>query len=222
MKTLFSVIALTLFMIFLLKLNDEFSKTAAYEYTCKDYICEVYFTDIIQDDSEYIGLFNMIEHANKISIINIHLSGYGGQVQTMFHLANVILRSKAQVNTIVEGPVYSAHAFIAMLGHNITVMPNTLLMFHEPAILDPNTKDYVTLEEYCLNKVGHKDRGQDAYWKCKEDSEIYMHLSDQFFSEYVYPYLSKIEIIRIQQGYNVTILGTEMIKRIARVKTPHV
>jgi len=185
-----------------------------YEYSCAHNICNVYLTDTIEDDSNYLGLYKLIVESPKNTVINIHLSGYGGDVSTVVHLANAIQESKAEVDTIVEGNVFSAHAFIAMLGKHIYIQPNVLLLFHIPAVQDPKTGENITMNQLCLYYKGYKDRGQDAYLKCLEDSAAYNNMFNTLVSKYVFPYLTSNEIIRFNDGWNINVQGSDMSNRL--------
>lgn len=224
MKLKYSIIAM-LILLFILELSLPLSKntlktylqTQFYTYTCDKTECSVYLSSTIGEESYYLDLYSLIVSAPENQIINIHLSGSGGIMSTVYHLANVILQSKAKVNMIVEGPVYSAHAFIATLGNKLTIYPSSTFLFHLPAIAAPG-QDAVIEGQDCGSYLGHKDRGQDAVPKCLALRQSEQDLFDSLFTKHIKPYLTAEEIDRLYKGYDIIISGKDLQKRIDKLR----
>ncbi len=193
------------------------SATPSYKQMCKGNICDVYFANSIDDADSYIDLLYQIEAAQTGDVYNIHLAGYGGAVTLTVRLYNAIKMSHAEVNMYVEGPVYSSHAMLAMLGKHIFISPASFFMFHYPAIMDQKTFEYVFPQDICKN-ITKKDRGQDAKQKCYDMQNYEMSLLDMVFESTIYPYLTKDEINRIKQGYDVYVPAAVMIDRLIKIQ----
>lgn len=199
----------------IMKFNPkEYTQGNYYTYTCQGPMCNVYLTSSIGEESMYIDLYNLIENAPPGQTIVIHLSGNGGNMSTVYHLANAIAQSKAEVDTVVEGPVYSAHAFIAMLGNKITVTNLSQFLFHLPAVQLTEGGDAVLPIQSCLSFAGHYDRGQDAVQKCLDVTNGEQAMYDRMFKVYMAPFLTEKERADIYAGYDVVIPGPQMDKRI--------
>ena len=65
----------------------------------------------------------ILRDAQKGDVINIHISGPGGQVDTVFLLINAVKASKAYVRMIVEAPSYSGDAYLATVGNELVMRP---------------------------------------------------------------------------------------------------
>lgn len=192
----------------------EYLQGNYYTYTCQGPICNVYLSSSIGEESNYIDLYSLIENAPEGQTIRIHLSGNGGQMSAVYHLANAIAQSKAEIDTIVEGPVYSAHAFITMLGHKIIIMPNSQFLFHLPGVQIDKNNGAVLPDQSCILFLGKTDRGQDLMQKCLDLNRGEQAIFDRMFKVYIAPFLTTDEQIRVYQGYDVYIDGLEMQKRI--------
>lgn len=176
---------------------------------------EYFFSDSIGDHNNYLNIIKDISLAPEGTVITIHLAGYGGNMDTTVHLVNAIEESKATINVIVEGPVYSAHAFLAMTGKNIRVMDSSLLMFHRPA-MKVNGEYTSDVRAICAGEKELSDRGQSAYTKCLDQQKAVTRLFERFAAKYVYPYLTQQEIENYRNGHDVYIDGPEMQRRILR------
>lgn len=173
----------------------------------------IFLSDSIGDNNNYLELIKAIEVAPEKSTIKLHLAGYGGNLDTTVHLINAIERSKANVEIVVEGPVYSAHAFLSMVGNKREISANSLLMFHLPAV--SINGEYVSdTNVICSGEKEKKDRGQSAYTKCINQMNTLNKVFDRIVSRYVYPYLTKSEIEDYKAGKDVYVDGIEMQRRI--------
>lgn len=184
-----------------------------YSYDCTGNTCEVYLGDSIDGQASYENLYKLLETADAGTVVNLHMSGYGGRVDTISRLANVISLSKAEVNTIIEGPVYSAHAVIGMFGKHIKLTPFAFFMFHCPGVYLDDGR-ILTMEEACSTSKGQFDRGQDAYVKCMQNAEQQEAIFHGIMNAYINKFLTKQEIKDILDGKEVYITSKDMEKRI--------
>ncbi len=130
---------------------QNLGQSKQYDINCYQNKCEVFLTSSIGDQSDYVALAKLLETAPKGSIINLHLAGMGGSTDTVLYIQNAVELSVATVNTIIDGPVYSSHAYLEMIGKHITIGPNVFFMFHAAAIpvATPQGTVYLLPEEAC-------------------------------------------------------------------------
>lgn len=194
------------------------SEATRYSVVCNEVtnVCDVHFSGIIGPQDKYRGLYELIENAPAGSKIRLHLYGVGGYVDTVIHLYNSINASKAEIDTIIEGPVYTAHAMIAMMGHHIIVSDASFFMFHLPAIFDPNRAENVLPEQVCIYSLGDKDRGQDAYKKCMDASAAESKIINDMLNNTSYKYLTLEELQRVKEGYDVYVYAEDMRARLGQ------
>lgn len=189
----------------------------AYLISCipNDTVCNVYLTTKIEVPDRYLSVIALIEEAPAGSTVNLHLIGNGGEMSTVNYFYNAIKESKADVNTIIEGPVYSAHAFIAMFGTHVISKDTGGLMFHLPAAIDPNTKEaIIPTKAKCFLYKGKKDRGQDLVKKCESYADAEAKIYDKIFEDKIYPYMTADEKKRMSEGHDIMISGQEMNRRL--------
>ncbi len=116
---------------------------------------EVQLDEEIGDPKSVRKTVDIFRNSKKGDIINVHISGPGGQVDTTFLLINAIRASKAHVRMIVEAPSYSGDAYIATQGSELIMMPYSYLMFHTSSgygydcSLDTGVDRTVSNKEHC-------------------------------------------------------------------------
>lgn len=192
-----------------------------YQVSCFASTCEVFFTSSIGEQSNYLELARLLETAPKDSTINIHLAGTGGSTDTVIYLGNAVKMSKAEVNTIIDGPVYSAHAYLSLLGHKITIGPNVFFMFHSPAqgLKSPSGGVvFITMDQSCEMERGNVDRGRSAMDKCVLGNNYYKKAIQRYFDTFGSGYITDKNLADINNGYDVYISGEEMQQRIDKKK----
>jgi hypothetical protein len=188
---------------------DELATPKAYVLKCgEDKTCHVYLKTEIQGPDAYVDVEYLLDTSGADKTIYVHLRGHGGAVEGAIALVNAMRNSEANVVTVVEGPVYSAHAFLAMAGKQIIVRYPSSFMFHIPANGEGKSGDAI-----CDGQTG-VDRGQDVHQKCLD----YSHSLDRQF-EYLYtllvkPYLTDKENEKYHEGWDVYVQGNELAKRI--------
>lgn len=62
--------------------------------------------------------------------VNLFLASFGGYMQGLVPLFNAFKYCQVPVDVYVTGECYSAGAMLALSGRSLTMMPNTMLMFH--------------------------------------------------------------------------------------------
>lgn len=81
-------------------------------------------------EAQLTDVVKILNSAEKGDIINFHLAGYGGEVESFIRLVNVVQHSKAHVKMIAESNVYSGHAYLAVSGNELEMRPYSYLMLH--------------------------------------------------------------------------------------------
>lgn len=112
---------------------------------------DVYMVDTINSYKQIEDVIIVLNDASSGDKINIHLAGFGGGVEQVERILNAMTSSKALVTTIVEAPVYSGHAFIALYGTVEVFKPFSYVMLHTSSGYD----------EDCSTQKG-MDRGMTA------------------------------------------------------------
>jgi hypothetical protein len=91
----------------------------------------------ILDMSQYGSLGEILRGLPEDATVNLYLHNYGGSVNGLAYLSNALLKTKAHVKAIVDGPTYSAGAFLACYADEIDLYPNSTLMFHIGSMMIP-------------------------------------------------------------------------------------
>lgn len=116
---------------------------------CSTY--DIYLNDEIKGTDKYKELVKTLQKASYGDKVVFHLAGYGGDSQGMWDIINNIQNTKARTVMMVEAPVYSAHAYIAVSGDELHMDKYSFLMFH--------TGSYFGMD---CTKVKGQDRGHPA------------------------------------------------------------
>jgi hypothetical protein len=187
-------------------LNNEKHKIVVYKdlqltYPWIKYTTEIRLDNEIGSPDLYKDITQILSSAGYYDPVNFHLVGTGGRVDAALLLINNIQASKAQVNMIVEAPVYSAHAYIAVSGKTLTMRPYTYMMFHYSSVLNLD----------CSEATG-TDRGVSN----KEHCEMYKS-TDLYNNNKVVmglPLLTNQEKFMIMTGHDVYITSDEFYHRV--------
>lgn len=178
-------------------------------YEISDIVQDVYLPDTLGSNDDYLVLIKTINDLRPEQTLRLHIAGYGGQVDTLVHIINAIENSKGTVDTIVEGPVYSAHAVLATVGKHMYVSSRSLFMFHAPAI--KLGEEYVLPSVVCQAVTG-LDRGQSARQKCEDSMKYNKAIFDSIAAKYVFKHLTKQQIKDYNNGRDVYLTSDEMLK----------
>lgn len=160
----------------------------------------------ITEPEFYKDIDQVLQETYSGDVINIHLSGYGGRVDSTLELIYNIQKSHAIVNMIVEAPVYSADAYLAVSGDTLTMNPNSVLMFHAPA----NSDGLMSSQIDCSTAEGF-DRGHPQSEQCEADKAAQVKVDSNFI--YSLPYLTTQEKYKILQGYEIYLFPTDITTR---------
>jgi hypothetical protein len=199
------------------KFHQDVPFNGAYDITCSGRVCDVFFGSSIVEQQKYMELAKLIELAPEDGIINLHLTGNGGHLDSVFYLENAIALSKGTVNTIVDGPVYSAHAYLATLGKTLTIGPNVVFMFHYPATRMKTALGVVMVHmtDVCFGVTG-TDRGQPMVDKCKESMEMYLKSVETFYNHHINKYLTRKQQEDVKIGKDIYISGGQMREMLSK------
>ncbi len=91
---------------------------------------DIYLTTLIIFPEAYHELMKKLDTAKVGDRVNIHLAGDGGDTIATIALYNSLKRTRAHITMIVEGDVYSAHAFLSLMGDDLKVGKGVIFMFH--------------------------------------------------------------------------------------------
>lgn len=178
-------------------------------------ICNIELSSDIQDFNQYRELFYLLQNATQDTTVVFHLSGNGGFIAPLYAMYNNISNTKANVIMQVDGPVSSAHAFLAFLGGRMVVHDTSYFMFHLPAFTDSRGENTVMLD--CSGLSGVVDRGQSMEEKCHQFAYYDIKLFNELFKQRIQPYLTQTQIKRYYQGYDVYVSSAQ-INKIIKIK----
>ena len=174
-------------------------------------VVDVYIPEMIYSPNKFLVLFAVLDGLTSSNTVYVHLNGPGGDasaaVQIIFHIKN----TKAKTIAVIEGQVASAHAMIAMSTNEIIIGKNTSFVFH-------TVSSWNSEGEYCGDVKGRKDRGQDAYKKCLQNLKFDNIMYDKILLDLIDKSLTKSEIKQIHDGFEVSISGEDMARKIKNKK----
>lgn len=155
----------------------------------------------INTAEESRSLINALQTADKGDVIIIHLAGYGGDGETMMVLVSAIRASSAMTIAVVEAPVYSAHAYIALACDKVLMQPYTTLMLHN------GSNNNINCDEF----VGLKDRGHDESVKCKQMQAAVNYMVTGLLNTFTL--ITPEERSLVENGYDLYLTSDEVIFR---------
>lgn len=208
-------------------------------------ICDIQLTTGIGSPADYYHIGTELRTISSDYTVRLHLSGYGGQVKGMNYLEAILKQTGAHVVSVVEGDVYSAHAFLSVIFDEIEVMGDYTMIFHTGShynevfnlcfssffrdmikpdldysdgsitIIETKAEYLKTGFEY-IKAVGATDRGQDAFKKCLA---VYGGLSTATHAlllEKFSTLLTDVELAKFSEGGDVLIPALEIQERLER------
>lgn len=155
---------------------------------------EIQGTDTVKD----IG--RILQEAKKGDVIRFHISGYGGEVETVEYLINNIKTSAATTVMIVESPSYSGHAYLAVSGNYLIMLPYSYLMFHTSSAYGTD----------CALALG-TDRTVSNAEHCQKGLEAHMQLVIQFLESV--PLFTRVEKDSLESGHDVYLFPRDILFR---------
>lgn len=173
----------------------------------------------INNQPQFYQFFTVLKEAGKDDIVNIYLQGLGGNVQTGLNLINFTKKSKATINTIVYGNVYSMHAILAISLPNLQILDKeALFLFHVPARTNKQLSGNYMGTDYCdmAHILPTIDRGTTK----KENCYKIIKAEDKYFSNYNKKVLSKAlsveELKKYYEGHDVIVPAKVIERRLKR------
>lgn len=154
-----------------------------------------YFCGEIQEPQYYAELFYTLRTANETDLIYLHLNSPGGDFDTGMQIINNMVASEAQVITVLEARAYSMAAMIFLAGDDLVVHDNCQLMFHT----------------YSGNFAG---KGNEQQAQVVALAKWFQKVMTRVCT----PFLSAVEIDRIQHGSDLWMDSDEIRRRLARIK----
>lgn len=146
----------------------------------------------------------VLQTAEKGDKVIFHLSGYGGEVESVYNIVNNIRNSKAFVIMKVEAPVYSGHAYLAVNGDQLEMSDQAFLMFHNSSEMNLDCSNVPNKNEM--------DRNQTNEEHCNIMKVNDMYLINKLLIES--QVLTPNEKIALISGYDVYIQGDVVNQRL--------
>lgn len=144
-------------------------------------------------------ILNVLDTAGDYDSITFKIGeNYGGSIECGIKLINNIMTCRVPIKVIVDSTCYSMASLfvVAMfnLGHPVTLMPNTFLMFH----------DY---------SGAHFGKGGEI----KTQAEHTREWTRDLFTSYCYPFLTRGEINKMIKGQDFYISQKDAGDRLAKI-----
>lgn len=222
------------------KVQVKHPATIDCEYLTKT--CDIQLTTNIDAPEEYYHIGKELRSIGSDYTIRLHLSGYGGLVKGMDYIKSVIDQTGAHTISIVEGDVYSAHAYLSIAFDEMRVTGDYNMLFHTGSnykesfnlclrqlfrSMLPPTTDYKTgeltiretREEYiekgllAISVEQETDRGMPAFEKCvRTYTKLSDNLHDRFISA-LKPILTEKELKKFAIGDDVIVPALTILER---------
>lgn len=175
-------------------------------------LTELRLSSTIAGKDEYFDLLPYFLSLTDKDVVNVYLAGNGGDVDGGEFLVSLFRTTKAHINLIVFGDVYSMHATLAVSGFNLYIInPNSLFLFHVPAL----ESGQAVSPALCNDELG-VDRGQSKKQKCIDFITATMTQFSNIFGLNIQRALTLDEYSRFQQGWDVILTGQEVINNLTK------
>jgi hypothetical protein len=212
-----------------------------------DKTCDVQLTTEIGPPEDYYHIGETLRSIDSSYTIRLHLSGYGGQVKGMHYIKSSLDQTNAKVVAIVEGDVYSAHAYLSTAFDEMRVTGEYNMLFHTGShykeafniclrqhfrsMLEPTT-DWdtgemtirETREEYIrkglkyISIVQETDRGMPSFEKCIRTVVTLSDNTHAMFIEEFTGLLTDDELAAFATGDDVIVPALEILERKVKLK----
>lgn len=182
------------------------------------------FPKEIKDVKEFKTLIQLLRRAPKGYVLDMNISGVGGKVDITQDILYALKHTKAHIIMNVTGDVSSAHAFIAVSGHELKVNEYSTFMYHTSSIKGMSKRYSRRNLRYILTGKGSiftrliewvldsgTDRGIPISIKMKNDEKA--SLKDTIDLITSFKVLTKKELVLIDEGHDVYIEAEEIKKR---------
>lgn len=187
---------------------DLFSKpdTTNCEKVNDHQVCNLYLLEGIGEPSTYLSVYKTLLGLKEGDIAYLHLAGMGGSGDGLVYLLNTIRNSRADVISVVDGSVASAHAVLAVATKKTIINGDAWILFHSISL--SNMED-----EVCRQETG-SDRGLAAYTKCMELVPTLSKFYNKVIQQYVYPVMTPEEVKRYEEGHDIVITSDDLEQRL--------
>ncbi len=170
------------------------------EYPFIHKVISVRLNDAIKTINAYKDVSEAMSEADSGDTIKIYLAGYGGDAAGATYIINAMEATKAHTETHVQGPVFSAHAYIALYGQKLFIAENSYVMLHVSSVFDVD----------CSKKIG-TDRSVTKAQSCQNFKDAAL------FSNYIMlrdsHRLTLSEIYTIMTGHEVYLFAHALKER---------
>lgn len=169
----------------------------------EDGVPAIYLSSQIKDPDSYRDLIMYI-NGLRTSKAKLYLAGHGGYLESTLQLINTINSSKTDIEVVVYGDVYSAHAMLAVTAKRVTVLnKNIVFLFHMPAMNINGVN--MTAKQYCetLNDTD-MDRGVSRKSKC-------INFEKALDNEFMNIIATSIEKYLTEEQYKAMLEGDDVV-----------
>lgn len=167
--------------------------------------CQVRINTEVTKPEDFKPVLSLLSEAKTGDTIIFYLMGNGGRGDSMTQLVYGIKHSKAHTISVVEGDVYSAHAYLMTATNELYINPFAVVMFHRGSLYG-NPK-------ICDDQKGKVDRGRDAYEKCHQLLAALLKQDAQLVYYLLMGVLTEKEINQVLNGEDVYLTGQDLINR---------
>ena len=149
------------------------------------------------------AIIKVLQEAGRLDTITFHLAGYGGNVETVFNLIDNVQSCLGRVIMIVEAPVYSGHAYLALAGDRLVMRPYSSLMLHTSSAYG----------EDCSKQDGY-DRKVSNTEHCYAFMDTHFKLINKFLLSIDYKVMSIEEKSAVMNGHDFYLTADEYNQRV--------
>jgi hypothetical protein len=168
-------------------------------------ICHYYFGPELLGVEHYQKVHDLLMDASSSDKIYLHFLGDGGDATSLVYILNAIKSSPADIVTVIDGPVASAHAVLGVAGKEVVISQYGYWYVHNVSISG-------MAKDLCKDSTG-LDRGLSAKNKCLENMPRLAVVFNEAIIPYVEPYLTATEFKAFSEGHDVIISLSELQKR---------
>ena len=190
---------------------DSYNTLTGPAYQChkgsKGKVCEVEFPQTLDEDANYKPLYGLLNGMTSNDTVYFHLSGDGGDFGVIAPTIHAIQSSKATTIALVEGPVFSGHADLAMSTKYIKISPNVMFLFHRVSMYGDRP--------LCELQHGKVDRTQDAEAKCYNFYDNYIIMDGRFSTQLLGNVLTQDQMAALMAGHDIILQGDVVSHQLA-------
>ncbi len=193
---------------FRIKCNSSF-KVSSYN------TCNLYLSEEIGSAKNYMSMSPVISSLGKGDSIYLHLAGDGGRVDGVLYLQALLKQSGAYVTSLVDGSVYSGHAFLSIAFDRTIVNSHGVIMFHNSSTT--NEEDNI-----CTPRPGSSgfetDRGVSIHDKCLKNIKAEYNIQNNYIYNISEKYLTPYEFRDLKNGWDIFLDLDDFKNRIEKLR----